>query len=465
MYSSSKNVLTGVIESQETLENIARVFCKTLVWYIVKHCVSHGLQDAPINKAPAKTSDSKGPVNEDSVIPIGKLKDTYNPSSLQDDLRPSSSIEAVNLNSWPSTANSSPEHVKDRLANSQSSGWRSRIQDNDFEDENVETIFEMPPTTPLKRKGLLPPLKNQYLINNDLPSQGEISDNNNTSDIFTFPIRSLADSSNNFDEGGTVSTLTRSFSEQCLEKILDNDQKTVISGVSYTNIIKAVIQCLKVVYGLEIQDDLSGLKNSAVVLGPKTPVKVFEGKLNQSVILRLLSDEGSETCHKIIVPAMRYATKLAIDQAVAMLDFDLNLDDKKNTDMLIDFLEDMDHQWYLGKEDEDGWKESVKNEIPNLFSVGLIGREITGRPKPTFRSQLLTLRECQVSVGRINSEVIRSLWASLVFELLYLTNDDDERYSIQAEERILRNLSVEAANPPLGYAVYTSPYIRLLMHE
>ena len=41
-------------------------------------------------------------------------------------------------------------------------------------------------------------------------------------------------------------------------------------------------------------------------------------------------------------------------------------------------------------------------------------------------------------------------------ELLYLTNDDEERYSIQAEERILRNLTVQAADPPLGYFIYSS---------
>ena len=51
--------------------------------------------------------------------------------------------------------------------------------------------------------------------------------------------------------------------------------------------------------------------------------------------------------------------------------------------------------------------------------------------KPYFRSHLLTLRDCDVSVGRLNAEVVKGLWASLNFELLYLTNDDDERYSIQ----------------------------------
>ena len=97
-----------------------------------------------------------------------------------------------------------------------------------------------------------------------------------------------------------------------------------------------------------------------------------------------------------------------------------------------------------------------------------------------FRSHLLTLRDCDVSVGRLNPEVVKGLWASLNFELLYLTNDDDERYSIQAreiqmcredefqtnemqfqaDERMLRNLTVQAADPPLGYPIYTSGAVR-----
>ena len=61
-----------------------------------------------------------------------------------------------------------------------------------------------------------------------------------------------------------------------------------------------------------------------------------------------------------------------------------------------------------------------------------------------------------MSVARLNPETARGLWASLNLELLYLTNDDDERYSIQAEERMMRNLTVQAADPPLGYAAFAS---------
>ena len=36
MYSSSKNILTGIIESPDTLILISKVFSKTLIWYYVK---------------------------------------------------------------------------------------------------------------------------------------------------------------------------------------------------------------------------------------------------------------------------------------------------------------------------------------------------------------------------------------------------------------------------------------------
>ena len=59
-------------------------------------------------------------------------------------------------------------------------------------------------------------------------------------------------------------------------------------------------------------------------------------------------------------------------------------------------------------------------------------------------------------VGRLNGECVRGQWASLALELLYFTNDDEERYSIQAHPTLLRNLTIQAADPPLGYPVYSS---------
>ena len=49
-----------------------------------------------------------------------------------------------------------------------------------------------------------------------------------------------------------------------------------------------------------------------------------------------------------------------------------------------------------------------------------------------------------MSVGRLESEVVRGLWSSLSLELLFLTNDDDERYSIQ----VLVITVIEASSGP-----------------
>lgn len=60
-----------------------------------------------------------------------------------------------------------------------------------------------------------------------------------------------------------------------------------------------------------------------------------------------------------------------------------------------------------------------------------------------------------LSVCRLSSTSVRSLWCSLSLELLYFANDDDERFSIQAHPQLLRNLTVQASEPPAGYPVFS----------
>ena len=157
---------------------------------------------------------------------------------------------------------------------------------------------------------------------------------------------------------------------------------------------------------------------------------------------------------KVALPAFRSAVKAGFDQIVINGSTNIDLDELEDT------LAEIDEEWYLGIEDSDEWSEAIRTQVPNLFSV--IVTDQSGQPalnqsrRQVYRSHMLRLQECSVKVGRLNSEVVRSLWASLSWELLYLTNDDDERYSIQADERLLRNLTVEVADPPLGYAAYAS---------
>lgn len=74
----------------------------------------------------------------------------------------------------------------------------------------------------------------------------------------------------------------------------------------------------------------------------------------------------------------------------------------------------------------------------------------------TYSSRTLTLQPVIAGIGRLNAEVVRGQWANLALELLYMTNDDEERYSIQAHPVVLRNLTVQAADPPLGYPIFSS---------
>lgn len=73
-----------------------------------------------------------------------------------------------------------------------------------------------------------------------------------------------------------------------------------------------------------------------------------------------------------------------------------------------------------------------------------------------YTAHVLSLQDEVVHIGSLNRAALEGLWADLALELVYLTNDDDERYSIQAHTHLLRNLSIQAAEPPMGYSVYAS---------
>lgn len=123
------------------------------------------------------------------------------------------------------------------------------------------------------------------------------------------------------------------------------------------------------------------------------------------------------------------------------------------------------------------WYQAVQQRVPNIFILGEVssadeapasgrgGQRVSERSRelPAFGKEtrvvarLLRLNgdnECQM--GRLNRELIRGIWSNLAYELFYLTNDDDERYSIQAHPLLLRNLVLQSADAPLGYPIWTS---------
>ncbi|KAJ3398426.1 hypothetical protein HDU80_008910 [Chytriomyces hyalinus] len=157
---------------------------------------------------------------------------------------------------------------------------------------------------------------------------------------------------------------------------------------------------------------------------------------------------------------------------------------------LLIYLDDMSENWHLCSHDTDSnqaetnkskhtqekemsWPQAVERQVPNVFIFGVAkkdedlttreGAETRTNQKRGFEPQRVTVRilsiqqdGCACQVARMNHVLMRGIWANLAYELLHLTNDDDERYSIQAHKKLLRNLIIQSADPPLGYPAYLS---------
>ena len=59
-------------------------------------------------------------------------------------------------------------------------------------------------------------------------------------------------------------------------------------------------------------------------------------------------------------------------------------------------------------------------------------------------------------LGQLNAEAVRATWAAFAQELLYFANDDEERFSVQSHPLLMRNITISAAEPPLGYPIYNT---------
>ena len=134
-------------------------------------------------------------------------------------------------------------------------------------------------------------------------------------------------------------------------------------------------------------------------------------------------------------------------------------------------LTEYETEWLITSDESNAWSESVIEGTHSVFSLTRSSTSNTGdararthaeRKAAIFARQLTLQSGSALRIGRLNSDALRAFWSSLLFELRYLANDDDERHSIQAHRTLLRNLSVQCAAPPLGYVVYASP--PLLLH-
>ncbi|CAH1791455.1 unnamed protein product [Owenia fusiformis] len=187
-----------------------------------------------------------------------------------------------------------------------------------------------------------------------------------------------------------------------------------------------------------------GVAGSDVVdMGPYHVYKLYTGEIPWSQASEWISED--DDLKTLVVKAYRHAVKLSIDQVL--------LGEASDHAELQEYMDEYERDWYIGSETDPRWGEAVLKNKPQLFSLG--HNPVQG----TYTSRTLSSRDVEVYIGRLNPEVVRGMWANVNLELLYMTNDDEERYSIQAHSTVLRNLNVQSADPPLGYPIYSSPPI------
>ncbi|KAM9294127.1 pecanex-like protein 4 [Gastrophryne carolinensis] len=176
--------------------------------------------------------------------------------------------------------------------------------------------------------------------------------------------------------------------------------------------------------------------------------RAYLGGIPWSVSLDWLT--GNPELFQLALKAFRYTFKLMVDKA--------SLGPVEDFKELLNYLEEYDNDWYIGLVSDTEWQQAVLQEKPYLFSLG------HDPNMGVYTGRVLTLQEQLVQIGKLNAEAVRGQWANLSWELLYATNDDEERYSIQAHPILLRNLTVQAADPPLGYPIYSSVPIHVPLY-
>ncbi|NXB10967.1 PCX4 protein, partial [Cnemophilus loriae] len=435
LYSDARNVLSGIIDSHENLKHLKDDFVKVLVWMLVQYCYkkskmweSPGSADKnkqgslPENQHSGAVKGSRALREEDSFS-VGTVEDWTDDSDIFD-FEPSSRTrdrkEPGQLALTPKVHLSIPGSVE-----TQSQDFLQEMSPEDKFSRAV--VLGLPAVDKGKQPEVLPRVEFSCSYSELLSIPEEWR---------TAPVPS-----------SKVSEMRQRFPEEWYHFVLSQldffHLKEKPSSL-LTDLMKD--KALKDLYihgVLSCCFGLFGLDNA--VPAPSHVFRAYTGGIPWSAGLDWLT--GKPELFQLALKAFRYTFKLMLDQA--------SLGPVENFEELVNYLEEYESDWYIGLVSDLEWQQAVLQEKPYLFSLG------HDPSMGIYTGRVLTLQELLVQVGKLNAEAVRGQWANLSWELLYATNDDEERYSIQAHPALLRNLTVQAADPPLGYPVYSSQLLQL----
>ncbi|XP_063255647.1 pecanex-like protein 4 [Prinia subflava] len=435
LYSDARNVLSGIIDSHENLKHLKDDFVKVLVWMLVQYCYKKSKTWESPGSA-NKSRQGSSPENQPSGAVKGpralREEDSFSVDTVEDwtddsdifDFEPSSRTrdrkELDQLRLTPKVHLSIPGSVE-----TQSQDF---LQEMSPEDKlNRAVVLGLPAVDKGKQPEVLPHVEFSCSYSELLSIPEEWR---------TAPVPS-----------SKVSEMRQRFPEEWYHFVLSQldffHLKEKPSSL-LTDLMKD--KALKDLYMhgvLSCCFGLFGLDNA--VPAPRHVFRAYTGGIPWSAGLDWLT--GKPELFQLALKAFRYTFKLMLDKA--------SLGPVENFQELVNYLEEYESDWYIGLVSDLEWQQAVLEEKPYLFSLG------HDPSMGIYTGRVLTLQELLVQVGKLNAEAVRGQWANLSWELLYATNDDEERYSIQAHPALLRNLTVQAADPPLGYPVYSSQLLQL----
>ncbi|NWR39311.1 PCX4 protein, partial [Tachuris rubrigastra] len=435
LYSDARNVLSGIIDSHENLKHLKDDFIKVLVWMLVQYCykksktwespgsANRNKQGSfPENQHSGAVGRSRAPMEEDSFS-VDTVEDWTDASDIFD-FEPSGRTkdrkEPGQLGLTPKVHLSIPGSVEIQS--------QDLAQETSPEDKLYRAmVLGLPAVDKGKQPEVLPRVEFSCSYSELLSIPEEWR---------TAPV-----------PPSKVSEMRQRFPEEWYRFVLS--QLDFFHLKEKPSSLLADLMDDKALKDLYIQGVLSccfglfGLDNA--VPAPSHVFRAYTGGIPWSVGLDWLT--GKPELFQLALKAFRYTFKLMVDKA--------SLGPVENFEELASYLEEYDSDWYIGLVSDLEWQQAVLQEKPYLFSLG------HDPNMGIYTGRVLTLQELLVQVGKLNAEAVRGQWANLSWELLYATNDDEERYSIQAHPVLLRNLTVQAADPPLGYPVYSSELLQL----
>ncbi|XP_028251609.1 pecanex-like protein 4 [Parambassis ranga] len=452
VYSDARNVLSGIIDSHDNLRKLQDDFMKALIWLLLRYCVQKhkgflwsseegsgvgGMKSQ--SSQVAQTTCNQPPEVVMVESNVSSLRFTQDSSSL------------TSFGDWSDEDDlfgPQPARRTVALVTAEAQGGHTMLQTGASLPGSVEmdSLFEnmaLSALQPLQPLGLgmgMPAVdkgRNQEGFRESPGSLPHLNFSCPQSEVFNLPT------------GWRTAPLLPSrllalrplFPEEWFRFTLGQFGPAV-QGETSEDMTKALKED-EVLKELHVQVALScliSLGAESAFTSPSYVYRLYCGDVPWTEGLDWLS--SSKELYQLVLKAFRFSFKLLFDQA--------SLGPMESPEELFSTLEEYERDWYIGLVTEKGWHDSILQEKPFLFSLG---HDLT---MGTYTGRVLSLQEQLVQVGRLNGEGVRGQWANLSWELLYATNDDEERYSIQAHPFMLRNLTVQAADPPLGYPIYSS---------